>query len=46
MAEVTKADTNIDEKVRRVTLEYALGPTRVSIERPVQRIIVLVPKSS
>ena len=43
---VTKADASNDGKVRRVTLEYVSGSTRISIERPVQRIIVLVPKSS
>ena len=43
---VTKADASIDGKVRRVTPEYVSGSTRVSIERSVQRIIVLVPKSS
>ena len=40
---VTKADASIDGKV---TLEYVSGSMRVSIERLVQRIIVLVPKSS
>ena len=43
---VTKADASNDGNVRRVTLEYNSGSTRISIERPVQRIIVLVPKSS
>ena len=43
---VTKADASNDGRVRRVTLEYVSGSTRISIERPVQRIIVLVPKSS
>lgn len=43
---MTKADASNDGKVTRVTLEYVSGSTRISIERPVQRIIVLVPKSS
>ena len=32
-----------DQRVRRVTIEYVSGSTRIQVQRPVQRLIVLVP---
>ena len=37
---VSKTDVSIDGKFRRLTLEYVSGFIRISLERPVQHIIV------
>ena len=40
---VVEAQMSQDNKVWRVTIEYASGSTKIRVQRPVQRLIVLVP---
>ena len=40
---VTDADVSEDQRVRKVTVEYASGSTKIQVQRPVPRLIVLVP---
>ena len=40
---VIEALPSADQRVRRVTIEYVSGSTRIQVQRSVQRLIVLVP---
>ena len=40
---VVETQISQDNKVRRVTIEYSSGSTKIRVQRPVQRLIVLVP---
>ena len=40
---VVKSIISGDDRVRHVIIEYTSGNTKIKVERPVQRLIVLVP---
>ena len=39
---VVKTQISQDNEIRRVTIKYSLGSTKIRVQRPVQRLIVLV----